>query len=60
MYILILTTLLMIDSNLQVKQTKIETFATVMECSMYKKKIEAKLVNKSKTDAVFLDCRREV
>jgi len=60
MYILILTSLIMIDNAVQVKQTKIETFGTVMECSMYKKKIEAQMSEKLKTDATFLDCRREI
>jgi len=60
MYYLILTSLLMINNNMEVKQTKIDMFGTVMECTAYKKKIEAQMSEKLKTDATFLDCRREV
>lgn len=60
MYILFLTTLLMIDGGLTVKQTKIETFGTVIECSIYKKRLESQLTEKLKTDTMFFDCRREV
>ena len=45
---------------MEVKQTKIDMFGTVMECTAYKKKIEAQMSEKLKTDATFLDCRREV
>lgn len=50
----------MIDNAVQVKQTKIETFGTVIECSVYKKKLEAQMIDKLKTDATFFDCRREI
>jgi hypothetical protein len=60
MYILFLTTLIMLDGNMAVKQSKIETFGTVIECSIYKKKLEAQMADKLKTEAMFLDCRREL
>jgi hypothetical protein len=60
MYYLILTSLLMSNNNVEVKQIKIDRFGTVMECTAYKKMIEVQMSEKLKTDAAFLDCRREL
>lgn len=56
MYYLILTTLLVTNGLVEIKQTTIERFGIIEECASYKRKVE-KAIPEGTTN-VFFDCRR--